>query len=285
MASRVQQIFGVGLTLQTFFEQPTPTRLAEYIDMTRRNTQQTEVPPLAPTRRSVLLPLSFAQQRLWFLDQLEPGSPYHIPAAVRLRGSLHVAALEQSINEVVQRHEALRTTFIAVDGHSFQIIANSLTIPLYRRHVQGDLEPERTAEILREAGLEAERPFWLSKGPLLRSTLLDIAEDDHVLLLTLHHIIADGWSIEILIHEIAHLYTAASMGQPASLPPLPIQYADFACWQREWLQGKALETQMKYWKEQLRGALPLELPTDRPRPAIQTFRGATRSIRLPEVLS
>jgi hypothetical protein len=230
-------------------------------------------PPLLPVERFGKLLLSFAQARLWFLEQLEPGSSaYNIPAAVRLTGSLDVAALEQSLNEIVLRHEALRTTFGMVSGEPIQVIApvKALTLPLV------DLRslPEAThqAEVERLATSEAQQPFDLAMGPLLRATLLHLGEAEHVLLLTMHHIVSDGWSMGVLIRELAALYEAFSSGKPSPLPQLPIQYADFAHWQRQWLQGEVLAAQLSYWQQQLAGApAVLELPTDRPRPAIQTF--------------
>jgi hypothetical protein len=221
------------------------------------------VATIPPTDKTKSVPLSFAQQRLWFLDQFEPGSAvYNIPAAVRLTGLLDVTALEQSLNEIVQRHEALRTTFSAVQGEPMQVITPTLTLTLVVTDLQEFPEAEWEAEARRLATQEARRPFDLSQGPLLRATLLRLGERDHVLLLTMHHIVSDGWSMSILFRELSVLYEAFSTGRPSPLPELAIQYADFAVWQRQWLQGEVLE-------EQLDAAPPLlELPTDRPRPAI-----------------
>ncbi|MBP5972972.1 condensation protein [Brasilonema sp. CT11] len=246
------------------------------------------------SRETNSFPLSFAQQRLWFLNQLQPGhSAYNIFQSMRLTGWLNVAALEKSFNEVIRRHEILRTTFTTVDGQAIQVIAPSLTFRLPVIDLQELPIDLREAEVLRLAHEEAQHSFNLAKGPLLRVTLLRQTETDHALLLTMHHIISDGWSIGVLIGEIAVLYEALSSGKPSlrhatltALPELSIQYADFAVWQRQWLQGEQLETQLAYWKQQLGGKLPvLELPTDRPRPAIQTFSGARESLTLPKTLS
>ncbi|MDZ7959073.1 MAG: amino acid adenylation domain-containing protein [Aulosira sp. DedQUE10] len=239
------------------------------------------------SRESNSFPLSFSQQRLWFFNQLEPDScAYNIPAAVRLTGLLNISALSNSISEILRRHEALQTTFTTVDDQPVQTInpAFSCTLPLI--DLQQLSQTEREQETLRLAKAEAQRPFDLEKGPLLRVTLLRLEEQDHVILFTMHHIVSDGWSTGILIRELTALYTAYDSGQPCNLPQLPIQYVDFAVWQREWLQGEVLNQQLNYWKQQLGGDLPvLELPTDRPRPAIQTDRGATQSFSLSESLT
>ena len=234
------------------------------------------------SRESNSFPLSFSQQRLWFFNQLEPDScAYNIPAAVRLTGLLNISALSHSISEILRRHEALRTTFTTVDGQPVQTInpAFSCTLPLI--DLQALSQAEREQETLRLARAEAQRPFDLEKGPLLRVTLLRLEEQAHVILFTMHHIVSDGWSTGILIRELTTLYTAYDSGQSCNLPELPIQYVDFAVWQRQWLQGEVLNKQLNYWKQQLGGDLPvLELPTDRPRPAIQTDQGATQSFTL-----
>ena len=241
------------------------------------------------------VPLSFAQQRLWFLDQFEPGSiVYNIPAAVRLTGSLKVTALEQSLNEIVRRHDVLRATFPTVDGQPYQLICP--TLPL--RQAQGQLvtlsvvdlrelpEVEREAEARRLATAEAQRPFDLARGPLVRTAVLQLGEEDHILLLAMHHIVSDSWSTGVLFQELSVLYEAFSTDSPSPLPEPTLQYADFAHWQRQWLQGEILEQQLSYWKQRLGDTLPvLELPSDRPRPTKQTSRGATHSLTLPSSLS
>jgi amino acid adenylation domain-containing protein len=251
---------------------------------------------LAPEKRALLelrlnqqggafntFPLSFAQERLWFLDQLEPGSPlYTIPAMVRLRGVLDLAALERGLNELVQRHETLRTTFTTVEGRPVQAVATALELPLPVIDLCDCPERGREDEAMRLADAEIQRPFDLSNGPLLRATLLRLADDDQMLLLTMHHIASDGWSMGVLVRELIALYQAGVMRQPAQLPALPLQYADYAVWQRKRLQGKLLERQLAYWREQLAGAAPvLELVTDRPRPPVKTTQGATYSWSLP----
>jgi amino acid adenylation domain-containing protein len=226
--------------------------------------------------------LSFAQQRLWFLDQLEPESPfYNIPVALRLSGSLNTSALERSINEVVQRHETLRTTFATLDGNPVQIIASVLNLPLPLTDLSALSRADRTAEAQRLIREEAQRPFLLTKGPLLRATLLRLDQDEHIALLTMHHIVSDGWSMGLLVRELTALYESFCTGQPAVLPELRIQYADFAAWQREWLMGERLERQLAYWRQQLNDVPTLELPCDRMRPPRQSFRGGQQTIVLP----
>lgn len=232
-------------------------------------------------------PLSFAQQRLWFLDQYEPDTIlYNIAHAIRLQGALDVAALEQSLNDIVWRHETLRTTFSIVDDRPVQVIHKVCDFSLTLIELREPSSEKMEATAARLAAEEVEKPFNLAKGPLLRVKLLRLAEDDHVLLITMHHIISDGWSIKVFIGEIEQLYEAYTNGQRAALPELPIQYADFALWQRSWLQGAKLEEQLFYWRTQLADASPvLDLPTDRPRPAFQTFNGAHRPLTFSKKLS
>ena len=233
-----------------------------------------------------VFPVSFAQQRLWFLEQLAPGNPfYNVPTAVRLTGLLNLAALEQTFNEIVRRHEALRTTFRMLDGQPVQAIAPKLTLPLPVVDLQLSVI-EREAAVERLTTKELQQSFDLAQGPLLRVQLLQLDSSEHILLLTLHHIVADGWSIGVLLRELGTLYTAFATGQPSPLTELPIQYADFAHWQRQWLQGEVLATQLAYWQQQLDGCAPsLALPTDRPRPTRPTFRGARQSLMLPQELA
>lgn len=281
--ARVRDVFQVELPLRSLFEARTVAQLAKRIEMARKIEQSFQVPLSLRSNRQEDLPLSFAQQRLWFLDQLQCGSPvYNISVAYRLRGTLNVAALEQSLNEIVRHHKALRTTFPAVDGQPIQVIAPTLTIKLTPQDLQNLPTTERQAEAVRLATDEAQQPFDLAKGPLLRVKLLQISEVEHVLLLTIHHIVSDGWSLGILYQEIGMLYDAYAQGKVPQLPELPIQYADYALWQREWLRGEVLESELAYWKSQLAGAPPaLELPTDQPRPEVETFRGAYEPFALP----
>ncbi|MEG4806698.1 amino acid adenylation domain-containing protein [Microcoleus sp. F8-D3] len=251
--------------------------------------------PLTDTRDSAnaseeevfAFPTSFAQQRLWFIDQLEPGNPfYNLPAAVLLKGRLNVVVLERSFKEIVRRHEALRTTFATVDGQPVQVVGQQLNFGLQVLDLQQLAESEREEKVKQLAVEEASQPFDLTKGPLLRASLLQLDAEEYVLLLTLHHIIFDGWSIGVFLQELAALYQAFSTGKPSPLPELPIQYADFAIWQREWLVGERLQTQLNYWKKQLSGVPPLlELPADRPRPPVQTYRGAKESFLIPKTLT
>ena len=251
---------------------------------------RTEAPPIEAIPHSGDLPLSFAQQRLWFLDQLAPERPtYNLSNAFRLIGPLDVEALAQSLSEIVRRHEALRTTFEAKDGQPVQIIGPGPqpdeAWPLSLVDCRHLPETEREDEARRLAAEEARRPFILVQGPLLRVTLFQMGQADSILLLIMHHIISDGWSMGIFTRELAVLYEAYAAGQHPALPDPPIQYADFARWQRQWLQGSRLETQLAYWKQQLAGPLPsLQLPGDHPRPANQSFRGARHSLTLPTTL-
>ncbi|HEX5601787.1 MAG TPA: condensation domain-containing protein, partial [Pyrinomonadaceae bacterium] len=232
-----------------------------------------------------LFPLSFAQQRLWYLDQLDPGNTvYNMPFAVRLTGSLDVAALERSLLEIERRHEILRTTFAVKDGHPVQLVADGRVSML--RHVDlrdfAAKREERAGELVAE---EAEEPFDLSRGPLLRVKLLRLGAEDYILLLTMHHIVSDGWSTGVLIRELSALYDAYSRGEDSPLAESLIQYADYAVWQREWLQAE-VEGQLDYWRTKLADApAMLELPTDRARPAFQSSRGAAHTIVLPMQLS
>ena len=283
LMSRIRTTFGVEVPLRSLFEEPTIAQLAHSVEMRSRQEWTSQLPPLVPIARDEKLPLSFAQQSLWLLDQLQPGSPfYNIPTVVRITGQLNATALEQSLNEIIKRHEALRTTFAKVDGQPLQVIASTLNLRLSIVDLRGHSESDRQIESMRLIAEEAQQPFNLTQGPLVRATLLQLDETEHVLLLMMHHIVSDGWSMGLLFREMAALYRAFTNGQPSPLSDLPIQYVDFAQWQRQWLQGEVLEAQLSYWKKQLAGAPDvLELPTDRPRPAIQTFRGAKQYLVIP----
>ncbi|HEU5229032.1 MAG TPA: condensation domain-containing protein, partial [Ktedonobacteraceae bacterium] len=228
-------------------------------------------------------PLSFAQQRLWLLDQLEPGNTsYNISPAFYFRGQLHIAAFIRTFQAVVQRHEALRTTFAVVQGNPVQVIASNANIAPPMIDLSKLSKQERDAEIELQLDKEAQHSFDLTKGPLFRVNIYRLSTIEHVVAVNTHHIVFDGWSLNVLMQELAALYTSSQAGQPSSLPALPIQYADYAVWQRNWLQGNVLEEQLAYWRQQLVGAPALlELPTDRPRPAIQTYRGAIEQAMLP----
>ncbi len=280
VVSRLRDVFEIELPVSDFFEAPTIAELAVIITqrLAEENGSQTKIIP--QSRNSRTFPLSFAQQRLWFLDRFEPENPsYNQSAAMRITGLLNVAALERSFNEIVRRHEVFRTTFTVVDGQPVQVIAPNLTLTL----PVVDLRelPEAESEVLRLSTEEAQWSFNLAEELLLRCTLIRLGETEHVLICTMHHIISDAWSLGILVRELATLYEAFSSGNPSSLPELPIQYADFAVWQRQWLSGEVLETQLNYWLSQLQGAPDLlQLPTDRPRPSVQTYQGKSHSFSL-----
>ncbi|WP_017654190.1 non-ribosomal peptide synthetase [Fortiea contorta] len=242
---------------------------------------------IAPVSRDEAIPLSFPQQRLWFLDQMEGSSAnYNMAAAVKIKGNLQVGMLERTIAEIVQRHEILRTTFNTVDGNAVQIIAPSVTVKLPVINLQTLPVGERFAQVERLAVEEQIKPFDLTQDSLLRVTLLHVADESYVLLVTMHHIISDGWSMGVFIQEFTSLYTAFAENKPSSLPKLSIQYADFAHWHRQHLQGEVLENQLNYWRQQLADAPPiLELPTDRPRPSVQTFQGQTLNFALNQNLT
>src|SRR5215213_7048183 len=234
------------------------------------------------SQKPAAFPLSYAQQRLWFIHQLRPDlSAYNIPVAVRLTGELKVTALEQSLAKLIARHETLRTTFATVDSQPVQLISRPGPFRLAvfdLSELSGLVQEEEVRQLAQEEGT---RPFDLEAGPLLRVRLLRLSEREHVLLLTMHHIVSDGWSMGVLVRELCALYETFSQGGESPLPPLTVQYADYAQWQREHLTGEVLEQQLQYWREQLAGAPALlELPADRPRPAVQSFRGARESGRL-----
>ncbi|MBD6618564.1 amino acid adenylation domain-containing protein [Komarekiella sp. 'clone 1'] len=285
--SRIRQVFKVELALRYLFEKPTIAGLAKEIEKALKVDSRNEPRNIERILRSQELPLSFAQQRLWFLDQLEPNNSfYNIAAAVRLEGQLNIGALEQSFNEIISRHEALRTNFQTIEGQAIAVISEAISLILPIFDISELPLNLQEAEVKKQASQEAQKPFDLKGDLLLRVKLLRLNQQEHIILLTIHHIVSDGWSIDILVRELATLYQAFCNGQPSPLPALPIQYVDFAAWQREWLQGEILKTQISYWLKQLKNAPKvLELPTDHPRPAIQTFRGSTYSFKLSNQLS
>ena len=253
-----------------------------------RTPQAPALPALAPRPQGqTVLPLSFSQQRLWFLEQLEPGTArYNVPMAVRLSGALDTQVLERVLDELVRRHEPLRTTFRMEADASVQVIGPVAGVSLSVTDLSELPAERREAEALRLATEESLRPFDLERGPLLRATLLRLGTREHVLLLGMHHIVSDGWSMGVLVREFGLLYAAFAQGAGSPLPELPVQYADHALWQRQWLQGPELERHLAFWREQLSGAArALELPTDKPRPPEQTFHGAALPITLPRELS
>ncbi|MEE8585358.1 MAG: amino acid adenylation domain-containing protein, partial [Acidobacteriota bacterium] len=272
--SRIRKVFGLELPLRRLFESPTLSELARCIERERQSASGRREPLLLPADRSQDLPLSFAQQRLWFLDQLEPGSSfYNIPSAVRLRGRLDIAALEAALNEIRRRHEVLRTCFPSRRGEGRQVVQEWRWEVLPLVDLCGLRPPYEQAELERLAEQQAQSPFDLARGPVMRIELVRLAEDQHALLACLHHIVSDAWSSSILIQELTALYQAFSAGMPSPLAELPLQYADFAVWQRSWLSGEILDRQLGYWKERLADSQPLELPLDRPRTAQLSNRG------------
>ena len=277
---RAHALLGTTLPVRALFESPTPAALARRFE--REEGSAPALPPIARTG-AVEAPLSFAQERLWFMHQLEPDDPsYAIPAAVRLRGPLEVDALAAALSAIVRRHEVLRTVIRVRDGVPVQEVREAAAVPLSPDAVPGTTPAEREAEARRRAEAEARRPFDLAEGPLFRAALLQVDEDDHLLLLTLHHVVADGWSFGVLFAELGALYAAGMRGEPDPLPDLPVQYADFALWQRAHLAGEALERHLDYWRERLAGApATLELPADRPHPSARTHRGGWASLVLP----
>ncbi|MCA2718480.1 non-ribosomal peptide synthetase [Microcystis sp. M169S2] len=276
--SRLRETFQVELPLRSLFTAPTIAELALTIEQSQ---QVISAPPILTRTDNINLPLSFAQQRLWFLDQLEPNSAfYHVGGAVRLEGTLNITALEQSLKEIINRHEALRTNFIMVNGQATQIIHPTINWRLSVVDCQ-NLTDTQSLEIA-----EAEKPFNLAQDCLFRATLFVRSPLEYHLLVTMHHIVSDGWSIGVFFQELTHLYAVYNQGLPSSLTPIKIQYADFAVWQRNWLQGEILSNQLNYWRKQLANAPAfLPLPTDRPRPAIQTFIGSHQEFKLSQPLS
>ncbi|RYZ40519.1 MAG: amino acid adenylation domain-containing protein, partial [Myxococcaceae bacterium] len=280
LVSRLRSALQVELPLRTLFEFPTLSALAARLKASLHLGQGRALPPLVRAPRTDSLPLSFAQQRLWFLQQLEPGNAaYNIPAALRLTGSLDIRCLQDAFSELVRRHESLRTCFPDTHGQPTQVIAppTPFTLPVTDLSSHED----RESEVRRLAGQDGREPFDLARGPLLRASLLRLEAGEHVLLLDMHHVVSDGWSMDVLVREMAALYEAFSTGRPSPLPELPVQYADYALWQRSWLQGPVLDAQIGWWKQHLeRAPAALELPTDLPRPAVQSFRGATTPVKL-----
>ncbi|MEJ2767903.1 non-ribosomal peptide synthase/polyketide synthase [Mycetohabitans sp. B46] len=278
VAARVRQALGVELPVRLLLEAPTIAELTPHLDALRQS-RDLNIPALTTQTRPATLPLSFAQERLWFLNQLGQDAAYQIPIAMRLTGKLNIAALEAALSEIVRRHEALRTRFDTVEGTGVQVIHSPWTV---------ELVPQEVAEqeVMRHLLAIAEQPFDLTTGPLARFALLRLAPDSHVLSATLHHIISDGWSMGVLMQELEALYTAFSQKQDSPLPELPVQYADYALWQRAWFKDQTLEQELDYWRTQLSGApAALELPTDRPRPAVPSGQGHGVLVHVPAALA
>ncbi|HEX6372563.1 MAG TPA: amino acid adenylation domain-containing protein [Longimicrobium sp.] len=286
--SRIRQRLGVELPVRALFDAPTVTALAAAVDAAAGEAVHMPHPPLRPSRRSGPQPLSFAQQRLWFLHQMEPESPfYNLPFAVRMEGALDVDALRRALAEVVRRHEVLRTTFRADASGSWQVIHPAPeTFDLAVADLRAFPGEWARGEELRLMADEAEHPFDLRRGLMLRALLIRAGEAEHTLVLNLHHVAGDGWSIDLLFREISALYAAFRAGEPSPLADLPLQYADYAEWQRQWMNGGALDEQLAYWRGRLAGApAVLELPTDRPRPAVQSYRGERHAFEVRPALA
>lgn len=284
IVSKMRTAFSIECQLQWLFDTPTIRTLAEHVDCCDEQVAMAAIPMV---NRDRALPLSFSQQRLWFLDQYQPGRAfYNIPLAANLSGALKPDVLIRAFNEVVRRHESLRTVFAAELGTPRQVVLRQIVLKMPLDDLSEIPFNEREASVQALVRAEADQPFDLMHGPLLRTRLVKLDGQEHILLLTLHHIIADGWSMGVLIKEVAVLYSAFLAGKPSPLPELPVQYVDFAAWQRGWLQGDLHKSQVDYWKAQLDGAPALlELPTDRPRPSLPTYRGATWHFDLSDVLT
>ncbi|MCK1502142.1 non-ribosomal peptide synthetase [Bradyrhizobium sp. 188] len=283
MVARISDAFHVDFPLQTIFQAPTIEQIARIIRPLIGGDYQPEIPVLVPVARNRAIPVSFAQQRLWFLDQFEPDSAlYNINLPMRFAFAIDQDIMQGALNKLVARHETLRTTFDVAGDEPVQVIAPSVKMRMPVHDLRDLPEATRSAEIERMTLIEAQKPFNLKTGPVLRAQLVRIADNDNLVLLTIHHIATDGWSMDILFRELFAFYEEGQTGKPAALPPLPIQYADFANWQRRWLSGTVLQRQVFYWTRQLEGAPSLlELPTDRPRPPIQTFNGRMHVFAMP----
>jgi len=289
VVARMVETLGVELPLRAIFEAPTVRALAAEVD-SLRSAEVPKPPPLMPAEREVFgddpelasAPLSFAQERMWLLERLGPGAAYHLPVALELEGELDAAALAAAVAEIARRHEVLRTTFRTLDGRPVQVIAPPAGSPVLPRADLGRLEGEERERALGAllAGL-SKKPFDLGRGPLFRALLVRAGADRHVLLWVLHHAVADGFSLGVLERELGALYGAYAAGRPSPLPELAVQYADFALWQRSWLRDETLERELAWWRRELAGLQPLELPTDRPRPPVKGTRGASLVARLP----
>jgi amino acid adenylation domain-containing protein len=287
LLSRVREAFEVELPLRSLFDSPTVEGFAKKIEKALRDGFGLSSPPIRRAPRGGPMPVSFAQEHLLLINRVLPNTPFFtIPVAVRLKGPLDVEALRKSLGEIVRRHEALRAVFGTSDGAPAQVFNPPAEFELPVIDLSGMPGERREAEALRLAATEALLPFDLARGPLFRVVLLKTGDAEHVALMTMHHIVSDGWSMGILVREVGVLYEAFSKGLPPALPELPVQYADYAVWQREWLNGDALDAQLSYWRRQLGGELePLDMPTDRPRPAHPVFATREQSLAIPRSLS
>jgi len=282
---RIRMAFGLELPIQSLFETPTIKGLVAEIEKRQRSGEQLEEPPLVAVEKRENYPLSFAQRRLWFLDQLEPGNTaYNLSFGVRLKGKLNADALERSLGEIVRRHEVLRTQLEMVDGEGVQAVMDWSAIKMAKHDLRVLAPVERECEAGRIARHEAETPFDLGQAPMIRAQLLQMGEEEHVLLMTMHHIVSDGWSMGVLVYEFRALYEGFVRNEDPGLEEMKVQYKDFAVWQREWLQGEVLEKQLDYWRKQLAGMETLELPSDYERPAMASHRGGQIGFHWPKEL-
>ncbi|WP_026798625.1 non-ribosomal peptide synthetase, partial [Planktothrix prolifica] len=288
LISRIRTSLKVELPLPSIFTATTVTTLAQEIEQWGQKNLELTALTILPRTGDAQIPLSYAQQRLWFLDQFQPNSAlYNIPLALRLEGNLNQVALEQALQTIIERHEALRTNFLTIEGKPTQIIQTETNWTISIVHpLQPPRKSEREITCQQLINTQAIQPFDLATEPLIRVTLLTLSQTEQVLLVCMHHVVSDGWSMGVFVQELAVLYNAYTQGKLSPLAPLPIQYADFALWQRQWLQEDVLETQLAYWQKQLAGATTfLPLPTDKPRPAVQTFVGAHQEFILSPELS
>ncbi|SFJ64597.1 non-ribosomal peptide synthetase [Thermoflavimicrobium dichotomicum] len=282
--SRINEAFRIELPLRSLFEAPTLEDLAKQVELAVRKGDQNVMPAITPVgRNQATYPVSYAQQRLWFLDRLmTERTAYHIPFALRIRGELNVESLEQSFHALIKRHESLRTVFREVDGQAVQMVKETDEIALDVIDLCANEDPVQ--EAMRQINADLQTAFDLEQGPLFRAKLLQLATNEWILYINMHHIISDGWSMSIFIRELFSLYQAFVSGQESPLSEPAIQYVDFTVWQQNWLQGEVLEQQLAYWKQQLADVPVLQLPTDRPRPSEQTFHGATYQAIFPTTL-
>ncbi|WP_222930911.1 non-ribosomal peptide synthetase [Microcystis aeruginosa] len=282
LISRIRTNLSIEIPLRSLFAAPTIEELGQQIQQLQQEDLTLSAPPILPRGEQSELLLSYAQTRLWFLDQLEPNSPfYNIPVALRLQGHLNQVALTQSLAEIIQRHEALRTNFVTVNGQPTQVIhtlTNWTVSVINLQHLSPEEQKNAAKKLVKE---QAFKPFNLANEALVRATLIVLNNNEYWLSLCLHHVISDGWSMGVFIEELTALYNAVNQGQVSPLKPLPIQYTDFAIWQRKWFRGEVLENQLNYWRKQLAEAPTfLPLPTDKPRPARQSFTGAHQEFQL-----
>ncbi len=287
LITRIYETFGADVPLRRLFETPTIAGLAATLSDADNATTTGTSFDVTPVPRDQHLPLSFAQQRLWFLDQLEgSNATYNMPVAIRIRGHMNPDLFEKVFGEIVRRHEVFRTRFLSEGGSPYQVTDIIEPFRLKQRDLSALGQDEQRHRVERLVAEDARRPFDLSTGPMVRGEIVKLDDEDHVLLFTMHHIISDGWSTEILIKEFSQLYDAFYHDQPSPLEELPVQYADFAYWQNQWLKGEMLESQLKYWEDRLRGAPQLlDMPTDRIRPPVETYRGSNISFQIPRAVA